>query len=329
MKDVSPLPVQVLQDINQLWFVGALGAIVHYNVATLLGDNGLTIIELAEQTGTQQRWLYRVLRFLATRGYFALEGNPPTVRNTPLSAVLCENSPSSLRALALTTLGWRGWQQWGQLAETMKTGQSAAERVLGMSTYDWFNLHPEESNLFDQAMRNFAATVNTAIVTAFDFSFYPSIIDVGGGNGSLLELIHQQYPNPTLTLFDRPLVIEKLAQSSPPFEAVAGDFFRTLPSASLYLFKEVLHNWSDEECVQLLGQCRRANERAAVLISEQVIGLGHNFAEALDLQMGLEQTGCERTQEEFSFLFQQAGYCLPQIIPTRSAHTLLLAEVAS
>jgi O-methyltransferase domain len=211
----------------------------------------------------------------------------------------------------------------------MQTGQPAAERLLGMSTYEYFDRNPEESMLFDQSMRNFAMTVNTAIVASFDFSPYPRLVDVGGGDGSLLTLIHEQYPSAQTTLFERPLVIEKLGnRSSLPFVVVAGDFFKALPETDLYLFKEVCHNWSDEQCIELLRTCHRASPGAAILVSEQVIGSGHNFAEWLDVLMGLEQYGRERTQQEYEALFEQAGYRLSRVLPTQSTHTLLFAEVS-
>lgn len=323
-----PVVYTVLADINQQWFVAALGAAALFNFASIIADGARTTQELAEQTQTQETWVYRTLRALSTRGYFLpVEGESRTFRNTPRSDVLRDDHPQSMRALTLTALGHRSTQQWSFFPETMRTGQPAAEIVLGMSTYQYFDQHEEERLLFDRAMHNFASTVNTAIVEAFDFSRYPTVLDVGGGNGSLLELIVQRYPTVSGALFERPILVQQLQQTDRPFAVIAGDFFEELPTAELYVIKEVLHNWSDEQCVQILQACHRANPQAAILVSEQVIGEGRNFAEWLDLLMGVEQYGCERTLPEYKALFAQAGYTLSRTVPTRSSHTLLLAEV--
>jgi hypothetical protein len=326
----APIAIAVLAEINQLWVVATLGAVAQFNFASIIGDGEVTTQQLALELKLQERWVYRTLRALSTRGYFVLvEGEPPAVRNTPKSALLRDDHPQSMRAMAQMILGQRGIQQWSYLPETMQTGQPASEIVLGMPTYRYFDQHPEESAIFDQAMGNFAATVNTAIVEAFDFSAYPHIVDIGGGSGSLLEQIHQRYPDVSKTLFERSAVIEKIQSTSHPFAMMEGDFFKQLPVADLYLLKEVFHNWSDPECVKILQTCRWTKPDAAILISEQVIGVGHNFAEWLDLLMGLEQNGCERTRQEYEALFEQAGYQVSQVIPTRSTHTLLLAEAQS
>ena len=66
----APAVYTVLADINQQWFVAALGAAVLFNFASIIGDGALTTQELAQQTQTQETWVYRTLRALSTRGYF-------------------------------------------------------------------------------------------------------------------------------------------------------------------------------------------------------------------------------------------------------------------
>ena len=62
---------------------------------------------------------------------------------------------------------------------------------------------------------------------------------------------------------------------------------------------------------------------AVVLVCEQVVLPANNegiFAKGLDLLMGLEQKGRERTQEEFRTLYEAAGLLTRSVIPTRSPH---------
>lgn len=324
----TPQTMQVMEDIHQLWFVFALKAAVDFDFAGIIGDGEKTTQELAELTGTQEDWVFRVLRALATRGYFEpVEREIRTFRNSNFSQVLREDHSPSLHATAQILLGERAIDQWRALPKTMKTGTPASEIVLGMPTYLYFEQNPEERRVFTQAMFNTAPLMNKAIVEAFNFSAYHHIVDAGGADGSLLQEILQRYPGLSGTLFELPEAAKQLAQTSHAFNVVEGDFFKELPAADLYLFKHILHNWSDQECRDILQSCFRANQHAAVLVCQQVIGIGKNLAEWADLLMGIEQNGRERTLQEYTALFEEAGYHVSKVIPTRSSRTLLLAEV--
>jgi hypothetical protein len=325
----TPAPIQVMYDINLLWFVATLHAVAEYNFASLLGDGEMTTHQLAECSGTLENWVFRTLRFLSTHDYFQqVDAASRTFRNTERSHCLRDDHPKSMRAMARGILDRRSLHQWSYLPETMRTGRPAAELALGMSTYQYFDLHPGARALFDQMLKNFETTIDTAIVQSFDFGAYERVVDVGGGKGSLLAQIVERY-QVRGTLFELERVIAQLEGKLLPFDLVIGDFFHQIPTGDLFILKQVLHNWHDEQCIAILGSCRRANPSAAVLVSEQVIGCGHNFAEALDILMGIEQNGCERTQQEYETLFTQAGYRLSQVIPTPSAVTLLLAEAGA
>jgi hypothetical protein len=317
--------MQVMQDINLLWLVATLHAVAEYNFASLLGDGEMTTHQLAERSGTLEDWVFRSMRFLSTHGYFQqVDTASRTFRNTERSHCLRDDHPQSMRAMARVVLDQRSLHQWSYLPETMRTGRPAAELALGVSTYQYFAHHPGERALFDKMLVNFETTIDAAIVESFDFGAYEHVMDVGGGTGSLLAQIVGRY-HVRATLFEQEAVIAQLASKILPFDLVAGDFFREIPAGDLFLLKQVFHNWQDEQCIAILRSCRRANPEAAVLVSEQVIGSGHNFAEALDILMGIEQNGRERTQQEYEALFTQAGYRLSQVIPTPSSVTLLLA----
>lgn len=324
-----PTGIQVLQDLMLLWFVGTLHAVAEYNFASIIGDGEMATQELAERTGALESWIFRTLRFLATHGYFhQVDAASRTFCNTERSACLRDDHPQSMRAMALLILDQRSLQEWSFFSETMRTGVPASELVLGMSSYKYFDLHPDKRALFENALVHLEATVDAAIVGAFDFARYEHIVDVGGGGGKLLAQIVERY-HVRGTLFDRPEVIAQRKREAFPFELAAGDFFREIPAGDLYLIKSVLHNWTDEQCLDILRSCRRANAQGALLVSEQVIGSGRNYAETLDILMGLEYEGRERTQHEYAALFTQAGYRLSEVIPTPSPMTLLLVEAVT
>ena len=334
----KPTPQQVLlNELKGMWKSYAIQAAAHYNFATLIGEDSKTTAELAQATGTQEQWVHRVLRLLAALGIFC-EVAPRTFANTELSACLRDGVPGSLRAMARMMGCERYRLEWGLLEESMRTGTSAIELLHGKDLYEYLDEHPQERDIFDQALSGFSAIVDEAIARTYDFSSAKKLIDLGGGRGSLLAAIHTHYPHVQCTLFERSFVIENLHRAGgvvrldgsldKSIDLVVGDFFEGVPGgADVYLLKEVLHNWSDEQCIIVLKHCRHAmRPDAVILVCEQVISPANNevdFAKGLDLLMGLEQQGCERTEEEFRALYEAAGFRLARAIPTPSPHWIL------
>jgi O-methyltransferase domain len=52
-----------------------------------------------------------------------------------------------------------------------------------------------------------------------------------------------------------------------------GDFFETVPSGGdAYLLSHIIHDWNDEECLTILGNCRKAMKpNGRLLIVEMVL----------------------------------------------------------
>jgi len=218
-------------------------------------------------------------------------------------------------------------RQWATLPKTMSTGKPAVEILYGEPMYEYFNKHSEEQAIFNQAMANFSRITDNAILQAYeDFASVKRLVDVGGGPGTLLAMILAKYSHIQGVLFDRPVVIELAAKKSGEnrFELVRGDFFKEVPRADAFLIKQVLHNWPDEHCIEILSKCvaSATSQGARVLVCDYMItenkyGIG-TFTRGLDLLIGLELHGKERTTEEFQALFEKSGLHLARVIPTRS-----------
>lgn len=327
----GPTPQRaLLNELRGMWKSYAIQAAAHYNFATLIGDTSKTTEELAQITGVQEQWVHRVLRLLASLGIF-YEVAPRTYTNTKLSACLRDDVPGSLRAMARMMGSPRYRREWGLLEETMRLGTSAIQLLAGEELYAYLDKHPEELKIFDAAIADVSAISDSAFARTYNFSPLTKVVDLGGGRGSLLRTIHTHHPHIQGTLFERPYVIEhldeptSLALAESSIDVVTGDFFEHVPSgADAYILKEVLHNWTDEQCIAILKQCCQALQPGAVvLVCEQVITPANNegdFTKALDLLMGLEQQGCERTQDEYQALYEAAGLHLVQALPTPSPH---------
>lgn len=323
----------LLNELHGMWKSYAIQAAAHYNFATLIGDGQKTTTELAQATGTQEQWVHRVLRFLAALGIFS-EVAPRTYANTAVSTYLRDNTKGSLRAMARMMGTSRYRQEWGLLEETMHSGTSAIQLLAGEELYTYLHKHPDELEIFDAAIADISTVSDGAFAQTYNFASLKHIVDLGGGRGSLLATIHTRHPHIQGTLFERPDVLEHLdtktrhTLAEHAITLAAGDFFKSIPSgADAYILKEVLHNWNDEQCIAILKQCYQASRPGTViLVCEQIIRPANNegyLTKALDLLMGLEQQGCERTTEEYQALFEAAGFRFVQAHPTPSLHSIV------
>ena len=117
-------------------------------------------------------------------------------------------------------------------------------------------------------------------------------------------------------------------------EFVAGSFFDELPPGrDAYLFKWILHDWSDDEVRRILHNCRRAmglgtpggGRGRRLLVVEMLIEPGNrpSPAKLLDVAMLALTGGRERTVEEFRLLFEETGFLLQAVHPTVSPYSVI------
>lgn len=98
-----------------------------------------------------------------------------------------------------------------------------------------------------------------------------------------------------------------------------GDFFKEVPPAGLYLLRYILHDWSNEECIQILRNCRAAlTEGGRVAVVDHLIGkIGEpGVASLMDMNMLVMLPGRERDSDEFDALFAAAGLRRIRVTPT-------------
>jgi O-methyltransferase domain len=323
----------VHEHLYAMWQARCIQAAAEFGIAEHLKDGPRSTHDLATITHPHEPSLYRLLRALASEGFFA-EIEPGVFAKTSLSTYLRPDVPGSLYHMALYPASETVWHEWGALSYSIRTGQPAFEAIYKMPVWQYYDAHPEAGAVFDKAMTDFSLLINHAIVSAYDFSAVSTIVDVGGGHGSLLNAILTAYPQIERgVLFDQPAVIQQVSAHGTKLhldsrcQVVAGNFFEEVPAGGdLYVLKEILHDWSDEEAITILRNCRQAlSPQSKVLVSEQLILPEEQgkFARLLDLHMLVEQRGRERAQEEFSALYEAAGLKLSRVIPTHSPHWLL------
>jgi hypothetical protein len=314
----------MLQILNGPHVAGAISCLAQLGIPDLVEAGPKSADELASAIGADPQALYRLMRATACVGVLT-EGPDGKFSQTPLSAVLRSNASPSLRALAI--MGGREWQGrgWSRLEYCVRTGKQALEQIYGTHTFEFFKQHPEEAQIFNDAMTGFSTIDSPAVADAYDFSKFRSIVDVAGGHGLLLATILKRNPQLKGTLYEMAHVISGAANG--PLKLVmdratlaTGDMFSSVPAgADAYIMKHIIHDWTDELCVNILTACRKGvNPGGKLLVVDSVIQPGNDFSPAkfLDLQMLIFPGGRERSEKQFRELFAASGWELSRIIPT-------------
>jgi hypothetical protein len=285
---------------------------------------------LAKTTGANARSLYRVLRFLASYGLFR-EIATGEFDHTPLSSALRTHAEGSFRAGA--ELFHHAFAAHDGLDHAIRTGEPGFKQAYGKAIFDYLMEHPQLAPIFDAGMTCFHGFETGAMLDAYDFGAIRVLADIGGGNGSLLASVLARYPKLQGILFDLGHVVtrarESLKQSglAERCRVIEGSFFEAVPpGADAYLLRHVLHDWTDEECLRILGHCRQAiPQHGRLLVVECVVPAGNarSIAKDFDVLMLNFPGGVERTEPEFRTLFEHAGFELESITPTSSMVSVL------
>jgi hypothetical protein len=281
---------------------------------------------LARLTGAHERSLYRLLRFTASYGVFQETGNR-FFDHTPLSAALGTDAVGSFRPA--TRMFHRMFRGWDGLDHSIRTGEAGAVKVFGEPMFDYIGRNPELGPFFDAGMTAFHGHEAQAMLDAYDFSEVRTLADIGGGNGLLIAAVLQRYPQMRGMLFDLGHVSGRARSGLKALgleqrcTVVDGNFFEAIPSgADAYLMRHIIHDWTDEESVQILRNCRKVMPvHGRVLLVEFIVSAANqaSLAKDVDMMMLAFPGGMERTPEEYAALFEQSGFRLAKITPTTSA----------
>jgi hypothetical protein len=306
----------------------AIAAAVATGAIAALADGARSSEDVASTIGTDPDTTRRLLHVLATVGVLDERGD--TFELTELGLPLRSDAPASLAPQAMVQADPEVWAAWGNLVHSVRTGETAFTALHGKDVWAHRAEHPDRSASFDALMTSLSSLVVEAVASSYDFSGRSHVVDVGGGQGSLLAAVLRQRPELSGTLFDQPHVV---ATDAPPdlegrWSAVGGSFFDEVPPADCYVMKWILHDWSDDECVTILRRCRESlRPDGVVLVVELLLDRpGHErFTALMDLQMLVVAGGRERTEAEFAALFARAGLRLTRVVDTTTPFSVMEA----
>ncbi len=332
-KEGNPSPPDLFQMTTGYWISQAIYVAAKLGIADLLKDGPQSCVALATATGADAASLFRLMRALASVGVFS-HVRTDCFALSRLAESLQTEVRGSLRAMVIT-LGEIHYQACGNLLHSVQTGSPAFNHVYGASLFDYLRQNVDAADAFNQGMANVASMLAYAVLMAYDFTGISSIVDIGGGQGALLETIVQFNPDIRGTVFDTDSTIHRATRQrsnnawGKRCSYFTGDFFTSVPpGADAYLLCGVIYDWDDSRAVTILRNCRKAMPKnSRVLLVDMIVPdeAAASFSKLLDLNMLVMNGGRERTIAEVRALLNAADYKIARIVPTMAPQSVIEA----
>jgi SAM-dependent methyltransferase len=335
--DAMGLPMQLLLERMLGALDGpALCALVELGVPQHL-DRARTAHELAMRVGAHEAGLERLLAYLASRGCVRRDRRGRYRANRVTKLLTPEG-------------GWAGWAQfagapwataaYAQLLTAARDGKDPVVAAHGVDFFSYLAAHPEAAAAFHAAQAAGARLQAVMCADALPTESVVSILDVGGGTGTLLAHVLASHPSLVGAVLDRPdaeagaqaTFAEASLDGRARFEV--GDFFKSVPAGyDLHILTAIIHDWGDDECVTILRNCAHAlapGGRICVVETALQPGRRNAFVQAVDaLMLALTGGGRERTAAEFDGLWRRAGLQCAKTTPLASGATLFELRVGA
>jgi hypothetical protein len=280
----------------------ALGIVAELGIHQALAEGPRSVDDLARDARADEDALHRLLRALASDGIFA-EEERGVFRNTPASELLL-------------TSGWDDFAVlfggvWYRAVERLdSSGKAVFPDIFGTGFWAWLAEHPEERARFDRAMGQGSDT-RIERLEALDWRDGERVVDVGGGNGSLLAELLKVHPGLHGIVFDLPETVRDESLFGERLEFVAGSFFERVPAGDVYLLGTILHDWDDESAAKILRTIRAAApEHGRLVVLDAVVPPGNEpfGPKWLDLLMLTLFAGRERDEDQWRALLAEGGF---------------------
>jgi hypothetical protein len=301
MSEVAP-EAKVWDILRGALATRTLGIVAGLGIPQALAAGARSVEDLARDAGADADALHRLLRALASEGVFA-EEERGVFRNTPASELLL-------------TSGWDDFAVlfggvWYRAVERLDaSGKAVFPDVFGTDFWAWLAEHPEERARFDRAMAQGSDTRIERLETV-DWRSGETVVDVGGGNGSLLAELLNAHPNLHGIVFDLPETTRDESLFGDGLEFVAGSFFERVPEGDVYLLATILHDWDDDSATKILRTIRAAAPQdARLIILDAVVPPGNEpfGPKWLDLLMLTLFAGRERDEDQWRALLAAGNF---------------------
>jgi carbamoyltransferase len=269
-----------------------------------------TANELANALNLHEKTLTHLLQALYNNEFLKNTGGKFSL--TEKSKLLTENHPESLK---YACMNWAGEHltAWQNLDYSIKTGKSAFENLYQSNFFDYLDKHPEKLDAYHKAMFEYARDDYKHLPETVDFSKHKSVLDCGGGYGAVINAIKEKFPQIDCYLFDLPKVVEN-AQAKNIIK-IGGSFFEKIPQvADAIVLSRVLHDWEDKKANLILKNSFEALPEGGTLYVIENFADKISDIDLLSLSMAVICESYERTETEYKYLLENAGFCINNVI---------------
>jgi acetylserotonin O-methyltransferase len=336
-KDISkPDPAIVMELLQAFRCSKTMFAAVSLGVFDCLEAGPKSLPLLASELKASTDGLERLLD--ACVGLELLQRDQDGYRNTPAaSAYLCRGSPESMTGY-ISYSNDRMWKLWSNLEDAVREGTHRWQQTFGGTgpLFSHFFGTEAAKREFLMGMHGYGLISSPQVVAAFDLSQYRHLVDLGGATGHLAIAACQRYGQLKATVFDLPDAVplaKEIVEASAMADRIrieAGDFFvDRLPEGDLFSLGRILHDWTEEKIVRLLGRIyERLPVGGVILIAEKLLDedkRGPRWAQMQNLNMLACAEGKERTLSEYEGLLETVGFTQVRACRTSSPLDAVMA----
>ncbi|XP_059291250.1 trans-resveratrol di-O-methyltransferase-like [Lycium ferocissimum] len=307
-----------------------LGCAIQLGIPDVINNHKqpMTLSELVSELklpATKSNGIHRLMRLLIYSGFFAtikkVDENEEGYVLTASSKLLLKSEIPNLSPLVRLMVDPVMVNPWHSLGDWFLGNETNPfEAVHGAPMWELCDQNQRFNEIFNEGMASDSQMMRLVVKDCKQvFEEVDSLVDVGGGTGVIAKTILAAFPRLKCTVLDLPHVVANMPETE-NMKYVGGDMFQSIPSADAILFRHVMHNWSDEDCLKMLKRSREVirdkedGSKGKVLIIDIVLNRNEEEADItevkliFDVLMMVLLTGRERTEKEWEKLFLEAGF---------------------
>ncbi|CAK9316187.1 unnamed protein product [Citrullus colocynthis] len=279
------------------------------------------------------QFIYRLMRLLTHSDFFVIHEEGYMLTNS--SRLLLKDNPCAVSPFLLSMLEPAMVEPWQFLSIWFHTNdRTPFETAHGKPFWEYLGNKPKDGDAFNAGMGGDARLVMSVLLEKHKdvFEGVGSVVDVGGGTGTMAKAIAKAFPQIECIALDLPQVVADLKTDLPNFKYVEGDMFKVIPPADALFLKWILHDWSDEECVKILKNCKAAitsNGYKGKVVVIDIVVRNKKEEDSMETQLLFDMLmmilvgGKEREEKQWAQLIKEAGFGGYKIFPIMGIRSLI------